>query len=63
MGVYQRLDKGTGSKGYLHRSLDTGTKLCVKLRTEAVDLEERKKRSRKVENDDEVFKRARMEFT
>lgn len=47
--VYQRLDEGIESKGYLHGPLHPGTPLNVKFRTRDLDLNERRKRFRKVD--------------
>lgn len=50
--VCGRLNEGIGFKEYLHGPMDEGTKLKVKFRTGDIDLQERRRRFRKVDEDD-----------
>lgn len=54
--MYGRLNEGIGFKEYLHGPMDEETKLKVKFRTGDIDIQERRRRFRKVGEDDDKFK-------
>jgi len=54
--VYGMINERIGFKEYLHGPMDEGTKLKVKFRTGDIDLQERRRRFRKVDEDDDKFK-------
>ena len=54
--VYGMLKEGIGFKEYLHGPMDAGTKLKVKFRTGDIGLRERRRRYRKIDEEDDKFK-------
>lgn len=50
--VYGRLNEGIGFKEYLDGPLDEGTRIKVKFRTGDIDLRERRRRFRKLDDED-----------